>query len=86
MKKSVLFIICGLIYTSIYMQWSTLKNYYINGVQGRYFVELLLPFMLVLGQNKLVKESGKINLVKVIAYSGVLLNTVAILTAVITYI
>lgn len=42
--------------------------------------------MLVLGQNKLVKESGKINLVKVIAYSGVLLNTVAILTAVITYI
>ncbi len=82
----VLFIICGLIYTSIYMQWSTLKNYYINGVQGRYFVELLLPFMLVLGQNKLVKESGKINLVKVIAYSGVLLNTVAILTAVITYI
>lgn len=82
----VLFIICGLIYTSIYMQWSTLKNYYINGVQGRYFVELLLPFMLVLGQNKLVKESGKINLVKVIAYSGVLLNAVAILTAVITYI
>lgn len=82
----VLFIICGLIYTSIYVQWSTLKNYYINGVQGRYFVELLLPFMLVLGQNKLVKESGKINLVKVIAYSGVLLNTVAILTAVITYI
>lgn len=82
----VLFIICGLIYTSIYMQWSTLKNYYINGVQGRYFVELLLPFMLELGQNKLVKESGKINLVKVIAYSGVLLNTVAILTAVITYI
>lgn len=82
----VLFIICGLIYTSIYMQWSTLKNYYINGVQGRYFVELLLPFMLVLGQNKLVKESGKINLVKVITYSGVLLNTVAILTAVITYI
>lgn len=82
----VLFIICGLIYTSIYMQWSTLKNYYINGVQGRYFIELLLPFMLVLGQNKLVKESGKINLVKVIVYSGVLLNAVAILTAVITYI
>ena len=82
----ILFIICGLIYTSIYMQWSTLKNYYINGVQGRYFIELLLPFMLVLGQNKLVKESGKINLVKVISYAGVLLNTVAILTAVITYI
>ena len=48
-----------------------LKNYYINGVQGRYFIELLLPFMLVLGQNKLVKESGKINLVKVISYAGV---------------
>lgn len=82
----VLFIICALIYTSIYMQWSTLKNFYINGVQGRYFIELLLPFMILLGQNKLVKESGKINLIKVISYSGVLLNAFAILTAVITYI
>lgn len=82
----ILFIICGLIFTSIYMQWSSLKNYYINGIQGRYFIELLLPFILVLSQNNLVKEKGTINLVNVISYSGILLNTVAILTAVITYI
>lgn len=82
----ILFIICGLIFTSIYMQWSSLKYYYINGIQGRYFIELLLPFMIVLAQNKLVRESRKINLVKLIAYSGIILNTVATLTAVITYI
>lgn len=82
----ILFIICCLIFTSIYMQWSSLKWYFINGIQGRYFVELLLPFMLVLAQNNLVAKNGKINLEKIILYSSILLNMIAIMCCVITYI
>lgn len=82
----ILFIICCLIFTSIYMQWSSLKWYFINGIQGRYFVELLLPFMLVLAQNNLVARNGKVNLEKIILYSSMLLNMIAIMSCVITYI
>ena len=38
-----------LIFTSLYVQWTPLKNNVVEGVQGRYFIPLLLliPFMLI---------------------------------------
>ena len=57
----VLVIIAGLIATSLYVQWSPLRWYFINGIQGRYFLPFLLPLVLLFGQNKWIKQNGKIN-------------------------
>lgn len=86
MLSLILFIICCLIFTSLYMQWSSLKYYYINGIQGRYFIELLLPLSILLSQHSLIQKEGKIDINKIILYSGIILNAVASLSSVVTYI
>lgn len=45
--------ICILIYTSLYVQWTAVGNGEIIGIQGRYFLPILFPFVLAIrkGQN-----------------------------------
>lgn len=51
-ERGLLFFICGcvilLIYTSLYVQWTAVGNGTIEGVQGRYFLPVLFPFILAL--------------------------------------
>ncbi len=81
----ILFIITGLIATSLYVQWSPLKWFFINGIQGRYFIPLLLPLTILLGQNKMVEKKGKINLKNTISYIAIIINFVALAQIVVTY-
>ena len=81
----VLLSIIALIFTSIYMQWSGYKWYYINGIQGRYFIQLLLPFGLLLGQNNISKK-GKINLRTIILSGTLFANIIAIMSCIIAFI
>lgn len=37
---------CALIATSLYVQWTPYKSGYIDGIQGRYFIPLLMPLLL----------------------------------------
>ena len=38
----------GLIFTSIYVQWTPVKNPLIEGIQGRYFIPLALPILFLI--------------------------------------
>lgn len=53
----VIALICtGLIFTSIYVQWTAVRSPIIEGIQGRYFIPLALPILFLLNpisnQNK----------------------------------
>lgn len=82
---AIILIIMCLIVTSLYVQWSPLKWFYVNGIQGRYFIPLLLPATVLLGQNQWVKKKGKVNLQSIISYSAIILNFMALAQIVITY-
>lgn len=41
-----------LIYTSLYVQWTELGSNIIHGIQGRYFIPILLPFILSMKYGK----------------------------------
>lgn len=42
-------VVCtGLIFTSLYIQWTSLRNPLIEGVQGRYFIPLALPILFLI--------------------------------------
>ena len=78
--------IIGLIFTSLYVQWSPLKWFFVDGIQGRYFLQLLLPLTILLAQNNLVKQKGKINLKSIITYAGIILNMLILMEIVLKYI
>lgn len=78
--------IIGLIFTSLYVQWSPLKWFFVDGVQGRYFLPLLLPLTILLAQNNLVKQKGNIHLKSIITYTGIILNMLILMEIVLKYI
>lgn len=78
--------IIGLIFTSLYVQWSPLKWFFVDGIQGRYFLQLLLLLTILLAQNNLVKQKGNINLKSIITYTGIILNMVILMEIVLKYI
>lgn len=80
-----IFMIMCLIVTSLYVQWSPLKWFYVNGIQGRYFIPLLLPATILLGQNQWVKKVGKVNLQAIISYTAIIVNFMSLAQIVITY-
>lgn len=81
-----IFIILGAIATSLYLQWSPYKWYFINGIQGRYFIAILLPFILLLGQNKLINQEKEINMQLIIEYSAIMVNFISLIQIVLRFI
>ena len=77
---SVLAIIFLLIATSLYLQWTPVGDYFIDGVQGRYFLPiiLLIPFMLC--PTKKARKLPSFQLIKqeLIVYSGIFCNVAAL--------
>lgn len=64
----VVLAICALIFTSLYVQWTTVGKESILGIQGRYFLPILPLIMLLLGNCLKVKTSyKKENINKVVA-------------------
>ena len=82
----IIFIILCLIVTSLYVQWSPLKWFFVNGIQGRYFLPLLLPLTILLAQNSWIEKVGKINLKAIISLGAILLNIYSLLQIIITFI
>ena len=50
----IITMIIGLIFTSLYLQWTEYANRYISGIQGRYFIPFLSLFSLCLINNKVI--------------------------------
>ena len=46
-----------LISTSLYVQWTSYRYLEISGIQGRYFIPILLPLLLLLNNNKVKKNT-----------------------------
>lgn len=84
LSTSIFMILC-LIVTSLYVQWSPLKWFYVNGIQGRYFIPILLPITILLAQNRWVEKVGKVNLQAIISYTAIIVNFIALAQIVITY-
>ena len=56
---SVIITIIFLTYTSLYIQWTAVYQPNIDGLQGRYFIPLLLPMYLFLTKDLRQKEHSK---------------------------
>ena len=54
------FCVVMLIFLSLYIQWTPVGNEIINGIQGRYFIPILLP-LTILCNNNLIKINKSIN-------------------------
>lgn len=65
--------IVGLIFTSLYVQWTPIGSDTIEGVQGRYFLPIL-PLILFLISNLKIEYKGKCNLDKILYLSSIILN------------
>lgn len=72
-------IICALIFTSLYVQWTTIGSTSILGVQGRYFIPILPLIILSIGDIIKIKSCYKSeNISKVITITGLFLSIITI--------
>ncbi len=89
-QKFVIFItfliIFGLIFTSLYVQWTTIGSESILGVQGRYFIPILPLLMLLIGNDIKIKSGyNDKSVLKAVAITGLLINIIVILTIIINH-
>lgn len=78
--------IIGLIFTSLYVQWTTVGSTSILGVQGRYFLPILPLIMLLIGALTKVKSSYKTeNINKMVGISLIVLNIYTIAQIIIVH-
>ena len=80
----VLFSITILIFTSIYVQWTPAYLDYVSGVQGRYFLPLLMPFILLckhLYPNNKIESNNEKNKINTVSYLSIIcINICALVT------
>ena len=72
-KGFIVFIILSiiiLIFTSLYIQWTPLKSNYIEGIQGRYFIPLIVPLSCIFMVNK--KENNKQSLIEFTIFENII--------------
>ena len=78
--------IIGLIFTSLYVQWTTLGSDSILGIQGRYFIPILPLVAILIGSNLKVKtDYNEVTTCKNIASVGVVLQIWTLLALVICH-
>ena len=71
--------ISGLIFTSLYVQWTTCGSDSIAGIQGRYFIPILPLFILLIGsQLKIKTPYNDKNINKYIGIIGMIIQTIPI--------
>lgn len=79
MSLFVFIIITVLIYTSLYVQWTTLESPIIHGVQSRYFLPILLLMSIVLNNKKIVFNEKLSNRYVLLFMLFLNLNVVAVI-------
>ena len=79
-------VVCVIIvmYTSLYVQWTDLKKHIIDGLQGRYFLPLLFPFILALKRGGLIVDEETGNNSFCVSYLILLLTNIFTLVTLLT--
>ena len=76
----IILVSATLIFVGLYIAWTRTGFNYVEGVQGRYFLPLLLPAVLILGKNKLIlkikNENMKMLMLLFVLYIPVFINTI----------
>ena len=63
---------CILICVSLYIQWNPLGEHYIDGIQGRYLIPLLIPLILALNNKKVSLKKDQLVNITTISYVFIL--------------
>lgn len=74
----IVFAIVGLIFTSLYLQWTKTESNSIMGVQGRYFIPILPLILLLLSNLKIKLEYSETTVIKCITI-GILMLQICII-------
>lgn len=83
----VVAMIIGLIFTSLYVQWTAVGQTSIAGVQGRYFIPILPLVMLLIGNNvKIGNKYKEKDIIKFMSITGIVIYIYVVLSMVITFI
>lgn len=83
---AVALLIIGLVYASLYVQWTTIGSPTIDGIQGRYFLPIIPIIMMILGSTIKVRSLYKEeNINKAVAISMILLEILVISKIVIVH-
>lgn len=69
----------ALMFTSLYVQWTPVGASIIDGVQGRYFIPLLLPIMIITNFKGIESFKNKDNFITVISYLIILMNVYSLM-------
>lgn len=75
--------VVGLIFTSLYVQWTDIKEVVIKGVQGRYFIPIMLLIGFLLSKINIVNNYSEENRIKTIGIVGLVLQVYIILAMII---
>lgn len=75
-----------LIFTSLYVQWTTIGADFIAGIQGRYFIPILPLIMILVGSNiKIYTEYKEATIAKSIGIIGIILQIIVVLQIIICH-
>ena len=72
--------IIGFIFTSLYMQWTAVGAPEIEGIQGRYFLPILMLLPLIICRTKAIKKYPTIISEKIVLYFSLFINIIALVT------
>lgn len=81
---TVVAIIALLTFTSIYVQWTAVGATVVSGIQGRYFISLLVPFLLFVRPKNMMIKGSKSN-VKYIYMTAIGINVCVAITLLYKY-
>lgn len=69
----------ALMFTSLYVQWTPVGASVIDGVQGRYFIPLLLPIMILTNFNGIESFKNKNKFIMITSYLIILMNVYSLM-------
>lgn len=88
-KKVIMLLIVlaifALIFTSLYVQWTSPEDTSIKGVQGRYFIPFMPLVAILLESIKITTKYKEISIIKTIAITGMILHVYVLLSIVINH-
>lgn len=88
-KKIIILLIVlaifALIFTSLYVQWTSPGDTNIKGVQGRYFIPFMPLVAILLSNIKITTKYKETNIIKTISITGMILQIYVILSIVINH-
>ena len=81
----VIIMIIGLIFCSLYVQWTQIESSEIQGIQGRYFIPIMPIILLLLSDIRVKSEYSSNKLIKVICLYSLIFLTFIMFSIIISH-